>query len=105
LKDYLNKQYINKKGIQEGGYRFDKQRGLFTNSYDYSKNEGSGLMSRIISPKGWAHQHDSTFNIDSTEDIIENEQAKMSNRQSQQSKTEKRGSYIMDDVLYNGNQY
>jgi hypothetical protein len=39
----------------EGGYHFDKQRGMFTNSYDYSKNEGSGLMSRIISPKGWAH--------------------------------------------------
>ena len=31
--------------------------------------------------------------------------AKMSNRQSQQSKTEKRGSYIMDEMIYNGNQY
>lgn len=63
----------------------------------------SGLMSRIISPKGWAHQHESTFNIDSTEEMNDNEQAKMSNRQSQQSKTEKRGSYIMDDGVCNGN--
>ena len=60
-------------------------------------------MSRIISPKGWAQKHDSTFNIESSDEINDNEQAKMSNIQSQQSKTEKRGSYIMDDILYNGN--
>ena len=33
----------------------------------------SGLMSRIISPKGWAHQNESTFNIDSTEEMNDNE--------------------------------
>lgn len=76
---------MHKKGNLEGSFHFDKQRGMFKNSYDYSKNEGmvSGLISRIISPKGWAHQHESTFNIDSTDELNENELARISNRQSQ----------------------